>query len=282
LAYTIWALTADHYSSPKPFTYRPHINRIEAFQRLNSFDNTGGNAERLINKNTLAPLCRGFAKLASLLADSESRMQEFERPQQDRPEWVAVQSLERFPFTHTMVFLDLMPASRATIVRALEEITNRLLSGRVSETRNLWSHGQKQLSTSSLDDLHEAVEATREAVQTIEECGFARQQYHRINDVIDGDNRRTSILASPGGRQVSLFGPSPFSWLRLPVLNEPQYVMTSARFAEPTECLRFSVEVESPYSQMWDKFPRRPRLQRGRIVAGQPALPSAGQVTTGL
>src|SRR5207245_7207428 len=63
-----------------------------------------------------------------------------------------------------------------------------------------------------------------------------------ISDVIDGDNRRTSVLASPSRRQVSLFGPSPFAWLGLPRLDEAQYVMTAARFAEPEECLRFTVE----------------------------------------
>jgi hypothetical protein len=277
LAYIIWALITDHYGSPKPFEYRPHIDRMESFRRLNDFDNSAGSAERLTSKNTLAPLCRCFAKLAAYLMDCESRAQEFERSLQDQPEWAAVQSLERFPFQHKMAFLDLMPSSRATIIRVLEEITSRFLAGRVSETRNDWSHGQKQLTTSSLDTLREAVERVREAVLTIDEYGFSRQQYRRTSDVIDGDNRRTSILASPSGRQVSLFGPSPFAWLRLPALSDPQYVMTSARFAEPAECLRFTIEAESPYSQMWNDYPRRPRLQRGRTVAGQSAVPSVAQ-----
>ena len=111
-------------------------------------------------------------------------------------------TLEKFPFVHTMAFLDLMGICRTTITRVLEEITQRFISGRVSETRNEWSHGQKQLSTSSLDNLREAVEYTREAVLAIEEYGFSRQQYRRISDVIDGDNRRTSVLASPSGRRI--------------------------------------------------------------------------------
>ena len=279
LAYSIWALTTDHYNNPRPFTYRPHLDRIEAFNRLNAFESSVGNAERLSNKNTLAPLCRGFARLASYLKDCESRPQEFERALQDWPDWVAVQTLERFPFLHTIAFLDLMPASRAAVIRALEDITMRFVAGRVSETRNDWSHAQKHLSTSSLDNLREAVEYAREAVQAIDENGFSRHEYRRISDVFDGDNRRTTVLEIPGGRQVSLFGPSPFAWLRLPPLSSPQYVMTSARFAEPSECLRFTVEVESPYSKMWDNYPRRPRLQRGRTIAGQSAVPSTLQST---
>ena len=33
VAYCIWALTADHYSSPRSFTYRPHVDRAEAFRK---------------------------------------------------------------------------------------------------------------------------------------------------------------------------------------------------------------------------------------------------------
>lgn len=278
LAYVVWALTTDHYASAKPFVYRPHIDRLDAFNRLNEFDSSGGSAERLGAKNTLAPLCRCYAKLARYLTDCESRSQGLERSVQDLPDWANVQSLERFPFKHTLAYLDLMPTSRSTIVRVLNDVSERFLFGRVSETRNEWSHGQKQLTTVSLDSLREASGYALEAVRMIDEYGFSRQQYRRISDVIDGDNRRTSVLASPSGRQVSLFGPSPYAWLRLPALTGPQYVMTSARFAEPTECLRFTVEVESTYSRMWNDFPRRPRLQRGRTVAGQPAVPAGASV----
>lgn len=277
LAYAIWALTSDHYRSPKPFVYRPHIDRMEAFKRLNEFDGRPQSPERLGNKNTLFPLTRGFARLALYLQSCADRNHEFERPAEEFPEWVDVQSLERFPFVHTMAFLDLMPNCQVSIPRVLEEITSRFTSGQVSETRNEWLHGQRTLSMESLDRLREGVDDVREAVHYIEENGFARQRYSRVSDVIDGDDRRTVVLASPSGRQISVFGPSPFAWLRLPLLSEPQYVMNSARFAEPAECLRFTMEVESLYSKMWDNYPHRPRLQRGRAVAGQPALPSAGQ-----
>jgi hypothetical protein len=139
-------------------------------------------------------------------------------------------------------------------------------------------HGQRTTSPESLDRLREGIDDVREAVLQIEESGMSLQGYAAVSDTIDGDHRRTVVLASPGGRNFSLYGPSSFSWLRLPGLTAVQYVMNSARFAEPTESLRFTVEVESPYSQMWDNYPRRSTLQRGKVAAGQAALESTAQV----
>jgi hypothetical protein len=274
---TIWALTVDHYSNPKPFVYRPHVDRIQAFKKLSESGVGNDHRERLGNKNTLFPLTRGFARLDSYLQDCETRGEEFERQKEEFPEWAAVQSLERFPFIHTVPFLDLTPSCRSAIHKILTGISDRFAAAQVTETRNEWLHGQRTISMESFDRLREAVEDIREAVLQIEENGFSRQRFIPVSDTVDGDGRRTVVLANPSERKISLYGPSPFAWLRLPPLYVSQYVMTSARFAEPAECLRFRIEVESPYSKMWDNYPRKPKFQQGRTVAGQPVLPSVGQ-----
>lgn len=276
LAYTIWALTSDHYANPKPFVYRPDIDRSLAFKRLNDFG--GDSREKLGNKNTLYPLTRAWVRLARYLQELEDNQANYERSTNDFPEWASVQTLEKFPFAHTIAYLDLLPGSRGTIIKTLEEISSRFISGQVSEARNDWLHGQRTSSVESLDRLREGIDDVREAVRHIEESGMSRQGYAAVSDIEDGNQRRTVVLTSLDGRNTSLFGPSPFSWLRLPRLTAVQCVMNSARFAEPAECLRFTVEVDSPYSQMWDNYPRRPRLQRGKVVAGQGALQSAAQV----
>lgn len=270
LAYTVWALTNDHYSSPKPFVYRPHLDRAPAFKRLNDFGSDS--REKLGNRNTLYPLTRAWAKLAAYLQDLEDNASDYERAGDDVPEWTSVQTLEKFPFQHTIPYLDLLPGSRSAIIKTLEEITNQFVSGQVSEARNDWMHGQRTTPVESLDRLREGIDDVREAVRHIEESGMSRQGYTAVSDTTDGDHRRTVVLAGPDGRNISLFGPSPFSWLRLPRLTAMQYVMNSARFAEPIECLRFTLEVESPYSQMWENYPRRPRMQRGKVAAGQAPL----------
>lgn len=276
LAYTIWALTSDHHASRKPFVYRPHADRLAAFKRLGDF--TRDSRERLSNRNTLYPLTRGWGRLAAYLQELEDNKADYERSTNDFPEWASVQTLEKFPFNHTIAYLDLLPESRAKIIKTLEEISSRFIAGQVSEARNDWLHGQRMSSAESLDRLREGIDDVRVAVRHIEESGMSLQGYATVSDTIDGDGRRTVTLASLSAHEISLFGPSPFSWLRLPCSTAVQYVMNSARFAEPSECLRFTLEVDSPYSQMWDNYPRRPRLQRGKVAAGQAALRSTAQI----
>jgi hypothetical protein len=47
----------------------------------------------------------------------------------------------------------------------------------------------------------------------------------------------------------------------LPALSEPQYIVHSAAFAEPNEVLRFTRRYDSPFSRLWEEFPKR--RQRG-------------------
>jgi hypothetical protein len=275
LAYTIWALCSDHYLSAKPFVYRPHLDMVLAFDKLNSFGARISNSERLGQRATLYPLTRGFQRLADYLVDCEGRSDELVRSTDEQPDWVDVQSLERFPFNHTVAFLDLLPECRTSILRSLTHITDSFVTADITTTRNEWMHGERSGSAASLDKLREGLESVRDAVLSIEENGFARQRFESVSDLIDGDGRRTIVLANTSGRQVQLFGPSPFAWLRLPDWKNSQYVMNVARFAEPTECLRFTVEAESEYSKMWDDYPKRPRLEERRRLGGQSSLRSS-------
>jgi hypothetical protein len=267
LSYTTWALTNDHFLSARPFVYRPALDRFQAMEFL-SQRKTDEKSTRLVygDKNTLFPLIHGFERLCNRLVELEADGKEHARPSRQLPDWLSVQTLERFPFLHSIPFLDLIPYCRDNIKRVLGDITGRLKGADVSDIRNEWLHDRSSMA--SLDRLREALDSVGEAVRAIEENGFSRQLYVRIRDDLDGDGRRTVVLANASGREISFFRPSSFAWLRLPSLASAQYVMNSARFAEPTEALRFVSEVESPYSSMWDDYPRRPRLESGSSVIG--------------
>jgi hypothetical protein len=271
LAYTTWALTNDHFMSPKPFVYRPALDRLRSMEILTQRKTDDKNL-RLIygDKNNLFPLAHGYDRLRVRLEEYEDGSEQFERSKNDLPDWVSVQNLEKFPFMHTVPFLDLLLESSGGIKRILEGITSQLKGADISDTRAEWLHDRRSMA--SLDRLREALESIGGAVRTIEENGFARQLYVRTKDDLDGDGRRTVVLANATGREISFFRPSSFAWLRLPSLAVAQYVMNAARFADPSEALRFTAEVDSPYSKIWEDFPRRPRLDRGRSVLGGPGL----------
>ena len=147
------------------------------------------------------------------------------------------------------------------------ECLQDLVSADISDARNEWLHGRR--TSADLDRLKLGLEKVADAVRLVEESGFSRQRYSWLRDEIDGQGRRTSILGNASGRQLALFRPSPFAWLGLPTLSNSWYVMHSARFAEPSEVLRFGVELESAFARLWSDYPRRPAAERlGRAVAG--------------
>jgi len=275
LAYTTWALTNDHFASSKPFVYRPALDRLQSMELLTQ--RKGDDKSLRLNfgdKNNLFPLAHGYDRLRARLEEFEDQCKDFERSASQRPDWVSVQSLEKFPFMHRVPFLDLLPDCKSSIKRVLEGITRQLRGADISDTRAEWLHDRRSMA--NLDRLREALDSVGGAIRTIEENGFARQLYVRVRDELDGDSRRTVVLANASGREISFFRPSSFAWLRLPALGTAQYVMNSARFADPSEALRFKGEVESPYSKMWEDYPRRPKFERGRSVIGQADIPASG------
>ncbi len=266
LSYITWALMNDHFVSPKPFVYRPALDRLRSMEILTQKKTDDSGGPRLVygEKNTLFPLVHGFQRLRSRLEELEGHEEDHRRPARQLPDWASMQSLERFPFMHSTPFLDLLPYCRDLIKRMLTEITDRLKGADASDIRNEWLHDRSSMA--SLERLREALDGIGEAVRTIEENGFSRHLYVKIRDQLDGDGRRTVVFANASGREISFFRPSSFAWLHLPNLSSAQYMMNSARFAEPSETLRFIFEVESPYSAMWDDYPRRPKLERRRSV----------------
>jgi hypothetical protein len=149
-----------------------------------------------------------------------------------------------------------MEESQASILSALQEISAALMSSEISDSRNDWLHGRRTVANT--ERLRLGLEKVGEAVNRITESGFARDRYHWARNDADGDGRRTAVIANGSGRTISLFRPTPFAWLGLPTLSGSWYVVHTARFAEPSEVLRFGVEFDSPYAKMWVNYPRRP------------------------
>ncbi len=270
LAYVTWALTNDHYASAKPFVYQPESDRRDAFKRLTEHGKKRQPISLVFSdRNTLFPLMHGFELLSDMLRSYQSGHEALKRPREQFPPWTEVQDLQQFPFDHAIPFLDLILECRTFITRFLRDINRALVSSEISDARNEWLHGRK--TAADLDRLRLGLDKVAEAVRYIEDSGFSRQRYSWVKDDSDDQGRQTVILANGIGQQVTLFRPSPFAWLRLPSFGASWYVLHSARFAEPSEALRFGVELDSAYARMWSNYPRRPKPHR----LGEPSEMSA-------
>lgn len=269
ISYIAWAMTTDHYASDRPFVYRPERDRLPALQQLNEEGDQGEVSVTYGEKNSLYALMRAFQRLADVLDQYEGRAHEFSRSKRQIPKWATVDSLQAFPFLHTVPYLDVLPNCRSSIKDSLKEISRRLVAAEVNEARNEWLHGRR--TPSNLDRLREGLEAIREAIILLQDRGFTLRKFTLVRTEIDQYQRKTYLLSDQDGATISFYRPSGWGWLGLPSLNVPQAVITSARFAEPTEVLRFTVETTSPYSDMWSSYPMRlPSTKRGLSSIGRP------------
>lgn len=282
IAFTTWALTHDHVMDRRPFAYEPERRRLESFRWLQDAVRRKGDGDLSYgDRNTLYALCRSFQCLSSELQAIAADRERYARPVGEFPDWVKQQTLQRFPFEHTVPFLDLTDDSRETVIKQLSEISRTLVSDKVYDARNNLLHGgKKDLDVSSLKV---ALSAIKNATQLIEDCGFARVSFAESSQRIDAYGRRITTLKNPRDVTLELHTPSPFAWVGLPRIGEEVHVMTAACFAEPNNFLRFTSESESPYAEMWADYPkRRPRSQRVAQALGGVRGPTREQEVSGL
>ncbi|RSS09990.1 hypothetical protein [Streptomyces sp. WAC08401] len=263
LSFTVWALTKDHFADRKSFVYSPEEARRESYSWLQSaVEASGDSVLEYGNKNSLYALCRGFGRLSTELKRISKGRQSWERPAEEFPDWSDRQDLLKFPFRHTIPFLDLTDASREIIVNRLQETSRILVGNNISDARNSWMHGGR--STADFDEVRSSLNAIRQAVQIIEDCGFVRMNFSVVSRQIDAYSRSITRFTRPRGYSFELHKPSPYDWLGLPTFKTPIHVMTAACFSAPNHFLRFRSEIRSTYSEMWANYPRRkPRAQLG-------------------
>ncbi|UXY20288.1 hypothetical protein N8I84_17365 [Streptomyces cynarae] len=264
ISFVIWALIHDHVTDRRPFVFEPERQRAESYRWLQSSVTRKGDTELTYgDKNSLYALCRGFQCIGSELQVIAADRDAYQRASSDFPDWVSQQSLQRFPFSHVIPFLDLTDDSREAIIKNLQEISRMLVSEKVYDARNNWLHGGRK----DLDfaNVRSALLAVRGAMQLLEDCGFVRITFAATERRSDGLGRSVTTIENARGVSLEVHAPSPFAWLGLPSVYEQVHVMTAACFAAPNNFLRFVSESNSPYAEMWGDYPRRkPRSQRAR------------------
>jgi hypothetical protein len=286
LAYATWALTKDHYTSERPYVFRPSSDTLPAMLLLTeAAAKRASNPEQKVvlgELNTIYPLSRGFDILAFLLEDLRDREETLRRSSADYPEYLGKTELQRFPFEHVHPFLDIQPSAQMVIINDLREVSRGLLIYDVPEIRNSLTHFRR--TAVDIARVIAGLEAVSQAVRRIVSLGFLRIPYQRSSTKVDEWGRRTVTLRSSSGQEVSFTRPSTYDWLPLPHLSEVQYLMHSALFAEPNEVLRFRPGYDSPYEEMWVSYPRRREVRDNSVAkqseSGSGTVDATGRAST--
>jgi hypothetical protein len=278
LAFCTWALLNDHVASHSLFQSRVDEERLRSFGRLAKHADERGFADVILgDKNTLHPLCRGFAVLADLVERLESEEVSFLRKVADYPEFAQYTQLKSFPFKHTAAFLDLSSEARARLTETLKVVGRDLLESRAPELRNEQLHFRR--TATDLERLTTGLRRIESAIHRLESAGLARINFRLVDQQGDEWGRKTFVLADSRNRRIAFARPTPFDWVGLPPLNVEQHLLTEATFAEPNEMLRFTSIPSSKYAKAWNDFPLRRR--RSEFIAPVEVSSSGGRGAVG-
>lgn len=273
LTFTTWALTTDHVSTERPFSYAPKVARDASLTRLNEHEaSIASEHERieLTDSNTLYPLIRGFGILANLLSSARDNESQHLRSRTDYPGYSRHTNLKKFPFLHRMPFLDLLPKAQNRLVETLDYVRITLETAKVHSVRNDYMHYRS--SVLDLSKLNTALEAVERSVGRLEADGLCRLAYGLVSQSGDAWDRRVFTLRNSRNRQIAFARPGAFDWNQMPSLRHLQYVVPAAVFARPNEMLRFTRVFETEYADYWHDYPkRRPRRQPMGAAVTSPA-----------
>lgn len=264
LAFSAWVLLSDHAAAKQPFRYDNVHNRASGLSALTDFhaytSPEGREPLAFDEKSTLYALCEGFGVLAAKLESVQGSPEEWLRPAGAYPAFAGKTRLQHFPFRHAAVFLDLTPSSQQQILSLLRESSRELVNAKVSEVRNEQLHYRR--SSADLDKLIKCLAAVEQVVQRLEDAGLTRSMFYPDRKESDRWGRSTVYFSDRRGREIALGQPTSYMWLNLPSLAAPQYLVTSAQFAEPNEVLRVTLAADSSFRRMWGNFPSRRQSSR--------------------
>ncbi|TBN56017.1 hypothetical protein EYE40_00610 [Glaciihabitans arcticus] len=260
LAFGTWALLTDHTSEFSPFSYDNEHDRLLGLSRLQVAHDLSGNEHENFDftsdKMDLYSLVRGFGILSKELARLEQDRSASARSAGSFPQFEGKTELKSFVFRSTVPYLDLTDASRVRLREGLSQITNQMISPvEVNQVRNDYSHYRR--TSPEIDRMANALDAIGTAVREIENLGLARLLCAPSGFESDAWGRSQHKFSGPRSVEHLFARPSSYDWMGLPGLNQPQYIVRSAGFAEPNEVLRFTQRFESEFSRMWNGYPIR-------------------------
>ena len=255
LAFSTWALLADHYAKTR-FVYNLDAARQFMANRLNTVEDITGVHFDPLGKNTLYPLIRGFSILAKLLEQvCVQGEDDFLRPKKEMPDFSYQSDLELFPFSHTLMILDVADSDKVRIIELLKSVTQKLEAADVCNVRNRIEHRRSDFPHQT--EIESVYKAVSDAATDLELSGILPLIW--LTDGVSSDRfgRGKRFFRDFRGRTIGLDQPLHYPSSRMPSFNKTQVIMPWVRIAESSELLRFEYQEGSAFVDVWEGYPRR-------------------------
>lgn len=273
LIFATWSLLTDHFTSEKPFVFYESVAREFTIQVLNSSTVSvpGERRNDLTEEPDLNLIVQGFIRLSRHLESLRNNDIDHLRPNTEFPKFVKKTSLQRFPFKHSIPFLDLTSSSQMLLVNRLGDIGKRLNDSGIMTARNGLLHAKSKQRTPTIVEVNGALNRARNALDKLEEIGCVRTTFKVAHRETDSWGRGVTVMESHGN-EIKFSSPSGFDMVGLPSMTKPLYLLQGAVFADPNEMLRFREGFESKFTDYWAHFPVRPEPGNRAVANKSEAL----------
>jgi hypothetical protein len=164
--------------------------------------------------------------------------------------------LQVFPYKHYRFVFDASRDELDQTIKLLQRSNSSLQQSSVISVRNGVIHPKQKFPTRT--EIDSCCDSLRETVQALEVAGLIPTIYATVK-VQDDAFRRVEVTSVNYGDRPLRWSPSPAlrAIKSLPSVREPQVIVPSLHLPDTAEVLRFTVEEESDYRELWRSFPKR-------------------------
>jgi hypothetical protein len=257
LVFCTWLFMSDHVAVKHSFNLKKgRLLTAKTISGLVSTDR-GPIEYRADAKNTLFPLILGFSalrlKLESMLDESHDR---YLKPKARLAFFSHKTELQLFPFLHEHFIFDAPSHDRLECLKLIGSVSDRLQSGSIMPVRNNIEHLSEPFPTG--DEIDLCCKLLRSCIGELEEAGLFPVVFTTSKTASDGYRRMRVESRDYKGRLVSWFRSPALSCMHdLPSPQEPHILVPSVRLPETSEIVRFRLEEESDFTEMWRDYPKR-------------------------
>ncbi|MER7244950.1 hypothetical protein [Kribbella sp. NPDC000426] len=256
LAFSTWAMTADHFLLENGFQYDPLPDAMQ-LTWLDEMAPTevGALALKKDGKNTLAPLAAGFGRLAKGLKAMQAT--DLIRPEDQEP-LICRASPRPFVFKTTVPYFDLTAESQTNVLSALHEIAALFSDVIVAKVRNATVHGNNPFPSAA--EIRLAVDRVKQGRRLLSGSGLFPQVFAFDGRTMDAFGRERYRYIR-GERRVDLNWPVWPVAPRMP-LHQPRLVIVDVASFGAVGPMRFSLKARPGKDAYWDDWPKRWKVER--------------------
>jgi hypothetical protein len=257
LSYSSWLCLSDHFGRTR-FRFKVSDARAIAAKYLSGkkISSTAKLELKKDGKNTLFPLIEGMRILGEhICALRKKSSKKFLRTLSDEPGYAGKNSLERFPFLHTLFLYDMNEGDVGRCSDLLIKVSAILSDGKICDIRNRLEH--KRDDFPSREEIEQCSNAISGAMKLLIGSGLCPVEYYRTETRTDVYGRIVHTFENYSGKRVSLNRFPSHLLSYNPPNDGPIAITPFVHIGDSADIFYADIVHVSEYVEMWKDYPKR-------------------------